>query len=129
MKPIRRFDESDCPNCHVPVGVGEVPDGTLMLVEDHERQLAAMTEALNDRDTVPRTRYNACNQDWLDVDAKLKTVQTNARQEIERLRVDVKQEGYLMGLERAAEIANRLGAYEARNAILFQKEPSHEKTD
>ena len=56
-------------------------------------------------------------------------VLAEAQQEIERLKVDVKQEGYLMGLERAAEIANRLGAYEARNAILFQKEPSHEKTD
>ena len=50
-------------------------------------KIASLREELNDRDTVPRTRYNACNQDWLDAEAKLKVVQANARQEIERLTV------------------------------------------
>lgn len=53
-----------------------------------DTRLVSLEQELNDRDTVPRTRYNACNQDWLDAEAKLKTVQTNARQEIERLKGD-----------------------------------------
>ena len=46
---------------------------------------------LADRDTVPRTRYDACNQDWLDSKRELEHVREVAEAEIDKLKVEVER--------------------------------------
>ena len=105
----------------------------LRLEREHAAaRLTAMTERVKESEVLNaglRHANSVLTRNWDRLRDQQQATITAQQQEIERLKVDVKQEGYLMGIERSAEIANRLGAYEARNAILFQKEPSHEKTD
>ena len=57
------------------------------MTSDRQRTADEWNELVKERDqlarwqqdTVPRSRYNACNQDWLDAEAKLKKVQANVR--------------------------------------------------
>lgn len=62
--------------------------------EKRNRKLVELTDQLAqaqqtierlEKDVVPRSRYDACNQDWLDALEKLKNVQEAARAEINRL--------------------------------------------
>jgi hypothetical protein len=48
---------------------------------DTDAALRAENERLK-QDTVPRSRYNACNNDWLEAQAKVKSVQDAAAKEI-----------------------------------------------
>ena len=57
-------------------------------IEDLRKQLS---------ESVPRSRYDACNQDWLDAKAKLEQVQQAASKAIEQL------EGRVQALEGALE--------------------------
>ena len=57
-------------------------------IEDLRKQLS---------ESVPRSRYDACNQDWLDAKAKLEQVQQAASKEITQL------EGRVQALEGAIE--------------------------
>lgn len=47
-----------------------------------EQEIAALRAELADRDTVPRSRYNACNQDQLDADRALTHLRDVAKREI-----------------------------------------------
>jgi multidrug resistance efflux pump len=59
-------------------------DPNVVLVDFASDLLDARRE-LEDRDTVPRSRYNACNNDWLEAKARLETVTTAAEQRIAEL--------------------------------------------
>ena len=43
-------------------------------------------------DTVPRTRYDACNQDWLDSKRELEHVREVAKVEIDELKAEVERQ-------------------------------------
>lgn len=47
-----------------------------------------LVEELNDKDTVPRSRYNACNADWLEAKRQREEIFQNAKREIERLEAE-----------------------------------------
>jgi len=48
------------------------------------RDLLDAREQLEDRDTVPRSRYNACNSDWLEAKATAERVRKTATEQIEK---------------------------------------------
>lgn len=57
---------------------------------------------LNDRSTVPSSRYWACNADWLRAEENLKEVREVAKKEIERLERDIQSAKRL--LTKCAEV-------------------------
>jgi hypothetical protein len=70
------------PNRHEPVGTNLFTADQAKAMLEHVLQ-SAQSET---QDTVPRSRYDACNQDWLDTKAELATVRQNVKAEFERLR-------------------------------------------
>lgn len=86
---------SDTPETDAEVIEALVPFTALQHVASHvvpaklartlEHQRDEARRELADRDTVPRSRYDACNQDWLNAKAELKEVREVASREIARL--------------------------------------------
>ena len=88
---------------------------TMRHIDTLEDKNAAQRQAIEDlrkqlSESVPRSRYDACNQDWLDAKAKLKQVQQAASKEIKQLEGRVQAlEGALsealLGFERCMRVA------------------------
>lgn len=57
-------------------------EGYFAAAEPRDKEIAALRAELADRDTVPRSRYNACNQDQLDADRALTHLRDVAKREI-----------------------------------------------
>ena len=85
---------------------------TMRHIDTLEDKNAAQRQAIEDlrkqlSESVPRSRYDACNQDWLDAKAKLEQVQQAASKVIEQL------EGRVQALEGAKD-----NAYLERNRVV-----------
>ena len=89
---IERYDEADCPRCHLPVGVEEVQDGSLVRYEDHRTEIARLREerdsaidsfnAAIGRETKLINQLTAMTEQYITE----RTANAKAHQEIARLR-------------------------------------------
>ena len=86
-------------------------------IEDLRKQLS---------ESVPRSRYDACNQDWLDAKAKLEQVQQAASKEIAQLEGRVKAlEGALKGFLRFKTLVGYDEYRKAQAALAATGEDQH----
>jgi hypothetical protein len=59
------------------------------LLRQREEEIDKLNGELHDKDVVPRSRYDACNKDWLEAEQKVREVGGAAIKEIELLRVQL----------------------------------------
>ena len=86
-------------------------------IEDLRKQLS---------ESVPRSRYDACNQDWLDAKAKLEQVQQAASKEIAQLEGRVQAlEGALKGFLRFKTLVGYDEYRKAQAALAATGEDQH----
>ena len=59
------------------------------LLRQREEEIDKLNGELHDKDVVPRSRYDACNKDWLEAEQKVREVGGAAIKEIELLRAQL----------------------------------------
>ena len=66
---IDRYDEADCPCCHIPVGVEEMSDGTLVRYEDHRKEIERVRQVFAEIErvaTAASTEFDVeVSKEWL----------------------------------------------------------------